>query len=173
MTNPAPSLPHTAEAITQHFAWLNFTDSIGHPLVNNVFFQQLVQRAVSIPSADPTYTGLRPLGDRVVIRPAPEPETSAGGIILPKADEPDKPRQGEVIAVGPGAPLKSGGTAPMQTQVGDVVVFGRFAPSEFTVAGEDLLVISEKEILAVLESAPAQVCQAEQAADGVQGVTSA
>lgn len=94
---------------------------------------------------------IRPLHDRVIVRRQEEEETSAGGIVLPGSAK-EKPNQGEVLAVGEGALLDSGDTRPLAVKVGDKVVFGQYAGSNtVSVDGEDLIILSESEIYAVVE----------------------
>ena len=94
---------------------------------------------------------LRPLHDRVVIRRSEEEKKTAGGIVLPGSAA-EKPNQGEVLAVGPGKALENGEVRPLSVKVGDKVVFGPYSGSNTVkVDGEDLLVIGESEILAVIE----------------------
>lgn len=93
---------------------------------------------------------IRPLADRVVVRQLEAENTSSGGIILPgKAAE--KPNQGEVIAVGPGRTLDNGAVHPVAVAVGDRVLFGKYATTEHTIDGEELLIVRESDILAVIE----------------------
>lgn len=94
---------------------------------------------------------LRPLHDRVVIRRSEEEKKTAGGIVLPGSAA-EKPNQGEVLAVGPGKVLENGEVRALSVKVGDKVVFGPYSGSNTVkVDGEDLLVMSENEILAVVE----------------------
>ena len=94
---------------------------------------------------------LRPLHDRVVIRRSEEEKKTAGGIVLPGSAA-EKPNQGEVLAVGPGKALENGEVRALSVKVGDKVVFGPYSGSNTVkVDGEDLLVMSENEILAVVE----------------------
>jgi chaperonin GroES len=94
---------------------------------------------------------LRPLHDRVVIRRSEEETKTAGGIVLPGSAA-EKPNRGEIVAVGAGRVLKSGEVRPVAVKVGDKVVFGPYSGSNTVkVDGEDLLVMSESEILAVVE----------------------
>ena len=94
---------------------------------------------------------LRPLHDRVVIRRSEEEKKTAGGIVLPGSAA-EKPNQGEVLAVGPGKVLENGEVRALSVKVGDKVVFGPYSGSNTVkVDGEDLLVIGESEILAVVE----------------------
>lgn len=94
---------------------------------------------------------LRPLHDRVVVRRSEEEKKTAGGIVLPGSAA-EKPNQGEVLAVGPGKALENGEVRALSVKVGDKVVFGPYSGSNTVkVDGEDLLVIGEGEILAVVE----------------------
>ena len=91
---------------------------------------------------------LEPLGDRVVIKPLEAEEKSAGGIILPEKAQ-EKPREGEVIAVGPGKLLDNGTRAEMPVKKGDIVVYSDFSGTEVTFEGEDYLIIEADRILAL------------------------
>ena len=94
---------------------------------------------------------IRPLYDRVVVRRKEEEETSAGGIVLPGSAK-EKPNQGEVVAVGDGKVLDSGEQRALSVNVGDTVVFGQYAGSNtIEVDGEELILMSESEIFAVVE----------------------
>ena len=94
-------------------------------------------------------TKLRPLGDRVVIRPAAREEATRSGIVLPDTSK-EKPQRGEVLAVGPGRVSDEGKKIPMEVKVGDTVLFAKYAGTEFKLEEEELLILSEKDILAVL-----------------------
>ncbi|CAG8873300.1 10 kDa chaperonin [Pseudomonas fluorescens] len=94
---------------------------------------------------------LRPLHDRVVIRRSEEEKKTAGGIVLPGSAA-EKANSGEILAVGPGKALESGEVRALSVKVGDKVVFGPYSGSNTVkIDGEDLLVMSENEILAVIE----------------------
>ncbi|MBD8480967.1 co-chaperone GroES [Pseudomonas coleopterorum] len=94
---------------------------------------------------------LRPLHDRVVIRRSEEESKTAGGIVLPGSAA-EKPNRGEIVAVGTGKILDSGEVRALAVKVGDKVVFGPYSGSNTVkIDGEDLLVMSENEILAVVE----------------------
>ena len=94
---------------------------------------------------------LRPLYDRVVVRRQEEEETSAGGILLPGSAK-EKPNQGEVVAVGEGKALDNGDVRPLSVKVGDRVVFGQYAGSNtIEIDGEELIIMGESEIFAVVE----------------------
>ena len=94
---------------------------------------------------------IRPLNDRVIVKPLGQEEVTASGIVLPDTIDKEKPEQGEVIAVGPGKRLESGEIAPMSVKVGDKVVFRKYSPDEIEIDGEDVLVISESDIVGILE----------------------
>ena len=93
---------------------------------------------------------LKPLGDRVVVRRSEEGEQVKGGIIIPDSAK-EKPQRGEVVSAGSGKRLDNGKTAPMDVKAGDKVLFGKYSGSDVTVDGEELLVMREDEILAVIE----------------------
>lgn len=93
---------------------------------------------------------VEPIGDKVVVKRIEADSKTAGGLVLPDAAQ-DKPQQGRVLSVGDGVRLASGERVPHQVQEGDRVVFGRYAGSEVIVDNEELLIMSEGEILAVLE----------------------
>ena len=94
---------------------------------------------------------LRPLGDRVVVKPLTEDEVTKAGIILPDTIEKERPEKGEVIAVGPGRTLDNGHLAPMGVKAGDKVVFKKYSPDEVKIDGKEHLLISESDIMAVIE----------------------
>ncbi len=94
---------------------------------------------------------IRPLHDRIVVRRKEEEEKTAGGIVLPGSAK-EKPNQGEVIAVGNGRVLDNGEVRPVDVKVGDIVVFGKYAGSDtIDVDGEELVILSESDIKAVVE----------------------
>ena len=94
---------------------------------------------------------IRPLRDRVVVRREEEETTSAGGIVLPGSAT-EKPNQGVVVAIGDGAFLDNGEKRPVSVSVGDKVIFGKYAGSDTVkIDGEELIIVSESEIYAVLE----------------------
>jgi chaperonin GroES len=96
----------------------------------------------------------RPLHDRVVIRRIEENEKTAGGIIIPDTAK-EKPSQGEVLAVGPGARNEKGELVALDVKVGDVVIFGKWSGSEVKIDGQDLLIMKESDIMGVLEGTKA------------------
>ena len=94
---------------------------------------------------------LKPLHDNVVIKGISEDEVTKAGIVLPDTADKEKPEQGEVIAVGPGKLLENGQRAQMSVAVGNKVLFKKYSPDEIKIDGEEYLVISEGDIIAVLE----------------------
>ena len=92
----------------------------------------------------------RPLHDRVVVRRLEAEEKTAGGIIIPDTAK-EKPQQGEVIAVGPGARDENGKVNPLDVQVGDRILFGKWSGTEVRIDGEDLLIMKESDIMGVVE----------------------
>jgi chaperonin GroES len=92
----------------------------------------------------------RPLHDRVVVRRIDAEQKSAGGIIIPDTAQ-EKPQQGEVVAVGPGARDESGKLVPLDVKVGDTVLFGKWSGTEVKVDGQELLIMKESDIMGVLE----------------------
>ncbi len=92
---------------------------------------------------------VRPLGDKVLITRLAAEETTPGGIVLPDTAK-EKPKKGKVIAVGDGKQSKSGEKVPFQVSVGDTVLFGSYAGTEVTVDGEELVLMPEEDILAIL-----------------------
>ncbi len=93
---------------------------------------------------------IRPLHDRVLVRREEEETKSAGGIVLPGSAA-EKPSRGEVIAVGNGKITENGDVRPLDVKAGDTVIFGQYSGNTVKVEGEELLIMSEAEILAVVE----------------------
>ena len=90
---------------------------------------------------------ISPLGDRVVVKPSGQDEVSAGGILLPDSAK-ERPQEGEIIAAGPGRVTDDGKTIPMEVKVGDVVVYSRYAGTEWKdTHNEELLIMRESDIL--------------------------
>ena len=102
--------------------------------------------------ATATATKLRPLGDRVVIQPTPREEMTKSGIVLPDTAK-EKPQEGKIIAAGPGRLTDEGSREPMDVKEGDTVLYAKYAGTEFKIEGEELLIVSQKDILAIVESA--------------------
>ena len=92
---------------------------------------------------------LRPLGDRVVVKPLAREEVTRSGIVLPDTAK-EKPQQGEVLAVGPGRTLDTGERVVPEVKTGDRVLFAKYSGTEFKLDGEDYLILSERDILAVV-----------------------
>jgi chaperonin GroES len=99
--------------------------------------------------ATKTGTALTPLGDRVVVRPLAREEVTKSGIVLPDTAK-EKPQRGEVIAVGQGRLNDKGDRVQMDVKTGDQVLFAKYAGTEFKLDDDELLILSEKDILAVI-----------------------
>ena len=93
---------------------------------------------------------LRPMGDRVVVRPAAQEQTTRSGIVLPDTSK-EKPQRGEIVAAGKGRLNEDGERVEMDVKVGDIVLFAKYAGTEFKHEDEDLLILSEKDSLAIIE----------------------
>lgn len=93
---------------------------------------------------------LRPLGDRVIVKPVEKEEMTSGGIYVPETAK-ERPQEGEVLAVGPGQVRDDGGRNPMDVQEGDRVIYAKYAGTEFKIDDQDLLILNERDILAKVE----------------------
>lgn len=93
---------------------------------------------------------IKPLGDRVVIKPLKEEEVTASGIVLPDTVDKEKKAEGEVVAVGPGKMLESGSRAQMEVSVGDKVLFEKWGGEEVDVDGEEYKIIPQEKVLAII-----------------------
>ena len=93
---------------------------------------------------------LTPLHDRIIVKPAPAEEVTKGGIIIPDTAK-EKPLQGKITAVGKGRTDDSGKLIPMQLKVGDNVLYGKYAGTEITIDGEELLMMKENDVFAIVE----------------------
>lgn len=91
---------------------------------------------------------IKPLGDRVVIKVVASEEKTASGIVLPDTAK-EKPQEGEVVAVGSGKQMENGEKIALEVKVGDRVIYSKFAGTEVKVAGEEYLILSERDILAI------------------------
>jgi chaperonin GroES len=100
----------------------------------------------------------RPLHDRIVVRRIEADERTAGGIIIPDTAK-EKPQEGEVLAIGPGARDESGQIQPLDVRVGDRVLFGKWSGTEIRLDGQDLLIMKEADVLGILDT-PAAVTKA-------------
>src|ERR687890_460292 len=96
----------------------------------------------------------RPLGDPVLVRRVEEEEKTRGGIIIPDTAK-EKPQEGEVVAVGPGARDETGKVQPLDVKAGDRVLFGKWSGTEVRIDGQDLLIMKESDIMGVIEGAAA------------------
>ena len=93
---------------------------------------------------------LRPLHDRVVVRRVESEHKSSGGIIIPDTAA-EKPQEGEIVAVGPGARDESGKVVPLDVKVGDKVLFGKWSGTEVKIDGQELLIMKESDVMGVLD----------------------
>ena len=96
----------------------------------------------------------RPLHDRVVVRRLDAEEKSSGGIIIPDTAK-EKPMEGEVVSVGPGARNEKGEIVPLDLKAGDRILFGKWSGTEVKLDGEDLLIMKESDVMGVIEGHPA------------------
>lgn len=94
---------------------------------------------------------LRPLGDRVIVKPIEKEEMTAGGIYVPETAK-EKPQEGQVIAVGPGQVQDDGRRSPMDVAEGDRVIYAKYAGTEFKIDDDKLLILSERDLLAKIVS---------------------
>jgi chaperonin GroES len=97
----------------------------------------------------------RPLQDRVVVRRLEQDEKTAGGIIIPDTAK-EKPMEGEIIAVGPGARGEDGTLHPLDVKIGDRVLFGKWSGTEVKIDGEDVVIMKETDIMGVIEGGAAK-----------------
>ncbi|MEQ8717219.1 MAG: co-chaperone GroES [Acidimicrobiales bacterium] len=94
---------------------------------------------------------LQPLEDRIVVRPGESEETTASGLVIPDTAK-EKPQQGEVLAVGPGKRSdQTGELIPVDVSVGDIVVYSKYGGTEIAVKGEDVLILSARDVLAIVK----------------------
>lgn len=93
---------------------------------------------------------IKPLADRVVVKPYEEAETVKGGIIIPDTAK-EKPMQGEVVEVGPGRTTEEGKRTPPEVKKGDKVLYGKYSGTEVTISGEEFLIMREADIFAVIQ----------------------
>jgi chaperonin GroES len=93
---------------------------------------------------------LQPLEDRIVVKPKESEATTASGLVIPDTAK-EKPQQGEVLAVGPGRRSDTGELIPVGISAGDVVVYSKYGGTEITVQGEDVLILSSRDVLAIVK----------------------
>ena len=92
---------------------------------------------------------LKPLADRVVIKPKPREETTRTGIVLPDTAK-EKPQEGTVVAAGPGRVTEDGSRVPLDIKVGDIVLYAKYAGTEYKLDSEELLILRESDVLAIV-----------------------
>ncbi|HEX6655684.1 MAG TPA: co-chaperone GroES [Candidatus Limnocylindria bacterium] len=97
-----------------------------------------------------TATSLKPLGDRLVVQPTPREEMTKSGIVLPDTAK-ERPQEGTILSVGPGRTLDDGTREAMEVQAGQKILFQKYAGTEFKLDDEELLILSQKDVLAVIE----------------------
>jgi chaperonin GroES len=97
-----------------------------------------------------TATSLKPLGDRLVVQPTPREEMTKSGIVLPDTAK-ERPQEGTILSVGPGRTLDDGSREAMEVQAGQKILFQKYAGTEFKLDDEELLILSQKDVLAVIE----------------------
>jgi len=93
---------------------------------------------------------LKPLGDRMVVKVVTQEEKTKGGIVLPDTAK-EKPQEGEVMAVGSGKVLENGQKLPLEVKVGDRIIFSKYAGTEVKLDGEEYVIFSERDVLAIIE----------------------
>jgi chaperonin GroES len=106
---------------------------------------------IILATATASSTKLRPLGDRVVVKPTPREEMTKSGIVLPDTAK-EKPQEGTIVAVGPGAIQEDGKRGPMDVKAGDKVLYAKYAGTEFKVDDDELLIVKQTDILAIVEA---------------------
>ena len=97
-----------------------------------------------------TATSLKPLGDRLVVQPVPREEMTKSGIVIPDTAK-ERPQEGTILSVGPGRTLDDGSREAMEVQAGQKILFQKYAGTEFKLDDEELLILSQKDVLAVIE----------------------
>lgn len=95
-------------------------------------------------------SSIQPLADKVLIKPTPKEEVTASGIVLPETVSKERPQMGEILAVGPGAVTPEGKVIEPRVKVGQKVYFTKYGPTEIKIEGEELLIVEEKDILAIV-----------------------
>ena len=111
----------------------------------------ITQEGHPLATASASSKKLRPLGDRVVIMPTPREEMTKSGIVLPDTAK-EKPQEGLILSVGPGRFLDDGTRETMDVKKGDRVLYAKYAGTEFKVDSDELLILSQKDILAIVEA---------------------
>jgi chaperonin GroES len=101
-------------------------------------------------SVSGTATQLKPLGDRLVVRPTPREEMTKSGIVLPDTAK-ERPQEGTIVAAGPGRILDDGSREPMDVSEGQKILFQKYAGTEFKLDDDELLILSQKDVLAIIE----------------------
>ena len=95
---------------------------------------------------------IKPIHDHVIVKPITEDTITKSGIVLPDTVDREKPEKGQIVAIGPGKITESGARAPMSVQIGQTVMFKKYSPDEIKIEGNEYLVISDSDIIAILEN---------------------
>jgi chaperonin GroES len=122
--------------------------AVKSPLAVTVSVCQNITKSHEVFCMEETRMNIRPLGDKVVVKPAEAEEKSAGGIILPDAAK-QKPQEGTVIAVGTGRVLDNGERNQLSVKVGDMVVYSKYGGTEFKLGGDTVMILDEDQIYAI------------------------
>ncbi len=93
---------------------------------------------------------MKPIGDRIIVKTVSAEAITPGGIVLPDSAK-EKPLEGEVIAVGPGAQMESGKLKPVDVKPGDTIIYGKYAGTEVKVGGEEFMILRQDDVLAIIE----------------------
>jgi len=95
---------------------------------------------------------IKPLGDKIIVKAQTREEVTKSGIVLPDTADKERPEQGKVIAIGPGRLLDNGQRSEMNVKVGDIVVFKKYSPDEIKINDEEVLVLSEGDVIGIIEN---------------------
>ncbi|MBU1130790.1 co-chaperone GroES [Patescibacteria group bacterium] len=106
---------------------------------------------------------LKPLADNIVVKGISNEEVTKSGIIIPDTVDKEKPEQGEVVAIGPGKMLDNGQRSPMEVKVGDRILFKKYGPDDFKLDGEEVLVLKQEDVIAIIENSKEQAEQISEA----------
>jgi chaperonin GroES len=93
---------------------------------------------------------LKPLGDRIVVKPTAAEEVTRGGIVLPDSAK-ERPQEGEIIAVGAGRTLETGAQVPMEVKVGDKIIYSKYGGTEVKIGGEEYVILRQDDVLSIVE----------------------
>ena len=140
----------TAAARSVNVSWVPGASKGAGTRISRVDGPRPSQEVRTLATATAAKTKLRPLMDRVVVKPTPREEMTKSGIVLPDTAK-EKPQEGTILAVGPGGIDTEGKRTPMDVKAGQKVLYAKYAGTEFKIDEEELLIVSQKDILAVVE----------------------